>query len=102
MRRNRNLFIKKIIITIILFVVVMAVACGIITWTSVGIGNHSFIDLKHNFDEAVIALPDGTIVSGAVQSWTDYEDSDCVQIKIDGVVYLTHYHNATLIRYEGN
>lgn len=91
----------KIIIVGIVIATVLAVGLGI-TWSVIGIGNHSFIDLKHNFDEAVIALPDGTIVSGAVQSWTDYEDSDCVQIKIDGVVYLTHYHNATIIRYEGN
>lgn len=84
-----------------IFVILMLVVL-LFSATACSVGNHSFIDLKHNFDEAVITLPDGTIVSGAVQSWTDYEDSDCVQIKIDGVVYLTHYHNATLIRYEGN
>lgn len=79
---------------------ILMVALLMLSLTACSIGNHSLVDFKHNFDRAVIALPDGTVVSGAVQSWNDYEDSDCVQIKIDGVVYLTHYINATLIRNE--
>ena len=84
---------KKVLAVLVLVVLAISLsACSI--------GNHAMVDFKHNFEEAVIALPDGNVVSGRVQSWKDYEDSDCVQIKIDGVVYLTHYVNATLIRYE--
>lgn len=84
---------KKILLAVIVLVVAL-------TMTGCSIGNHAMYDFKHNFSEAIIQLPDGTIVSGRVQSWTDYENSDCVQIKIDGVVYLTHYTRATLIRHE--
>lgn len=85
---------KKIVAIVALFLVTMFALSGC------AIGNHTFYDFKHTFQEAIIQLPDGTIVSGQVQEWHDYEDGDCVQIKIDGVVYLTHYTRATLIRHE--
>ena len=33
---------------------------------------------------------------GAVQSWTDYEDGDQIQVKIDGITYLVHSSNIAL------
>ena len=45
----------------------------------------------------IIRLPDGEIVDGKVSSWLDYNDSDVVQINIDGKTYLTHYANVCLI-----
>ena len=84
---------KKILIIVLLVAIVIGCsACSI--------GNHSLIDMKHNFDEVIIQLPNGQIVEGKIQSWNDYEDSDCVQVKVNGTVYVTHYINCTLIRYE--
>ena len=58
--------------------------------------NYTLIDAQYHFDSAVIRLPDGEIVSGKVERWTDYE-GDQLQITIDGITYLVHANNAALI-----
>ncbi len=60
--------------------------------------NMGLVDTKLKFDRAVISMPDGTVVSGEVDTWWDYENSDMVQVKIDGTVYLTHSCNVVLIK----
>ena len=42
-----------------------------------------------------IKLPDGTIIEGKVDNWTDYE-GDQLQITIDGTTYLVHAANAIM------
>ena len=42
-------------------------------------------------------MPDGSVVSGKVSSWKDYDDSDAVQLVIDGKTYYTHLSNVVLI-----
>ncbi len=59
--------------------------------------NKQLFDTTYRFDRAIISLPDGTIVDGKVQSWTDFEDGDQLQIKIDGVIYLVHSSDVALI-----
>ena len=59
--------------------------------------NAQVIDTTWRFDRAVIRMADGTTVTGTVESWKDYDDSDAVQVKIDGVTYYTHLNNVTLI-----
>ena len=59
--------------------------------------NKQMIDTTYKFDRAIIELRNGTIVEGKVQSWTDFEDSDQIQVKIDGVTYLVHSSNIDLI-----
>ena len=59
--------------------------------------NQSWFDTTYHFDRVQIAMPDGSVVEGNVQSWQDYENSDVVQVKVDGKVYLTHYMNVVLI-----
>lgn len=59
--------------------------------------NKQILDLNYNFNYAVIELPNGEIVEGAVTSWTDYEDGDQIQVKIDGVTYLVHSSDIALI-----
>ena len=63
----------------------------------VGCGNKTIIDMNYTFDRAVISLPDGSVVSGKVQSWTDFADGDQIQVKIDGAVYLVHSSDIVLI-----
>ena len=60
-------------------------------------GNRSLLDTHYNFDYAMIAMPDGTVVEGKVDSWRDYEDGDQLQVTIDGVTYLTHSTNVVLM-----
>lgn len=62
----------------------------------VGCGNHTAFDLVFSYDRAIICLPDGEVIEGEVEAWTDYE-GDQLQITIDGTVYLVHAANAALI-----
>ena len=59
--------------------------------------NKQIIDLNYKFNYAYIQLQDGTVIQGEVDSWTDYEDGDQLQIKMGGKTYLVHSMNCTLI-----
>lgn len=59
--------------------------------------NRQIIDLTYSYNKAIVCLPDGAIVSGKVDSWTDFADGDQIQVKIDGVTYLVHSANIVLI-----
>ena len=61
------------------------------------IGNRTLFDTTYVFDRAIISLPDGSIIEGKVQSWTDYESGDQIQVNIDGTTYLVHSSNVALI-----
>lgn len=58
--------------------------------------NKQIIDLTYKYNYAIISLPNGDIVEGKVQSWTDYEDGDQIQVKINGTMYLVHSANIVL------
>ena len=58
--------------------------------------NYKMLDTKYHFDKAIILLPDGTIVEGEVEKWSDYEGEQ-IQVTIDGVTYLTSTFNCILI-----
>lgn len=60
--------------------------------------NKQIFDTTYSFDKAIISLPNGEIVEGKIDSWTDYEDGDQIQVKIDGVVYLVHSSDVVLIK----
>ena len=55
------------------------------------------IDVTWKFDRAVVRLADDRVIEGKVQSWNEFESSDMIQVKIDGVSYLTHSSNVVLI-----
>ena len=80
---------KKIIalISVLILATLMLVGCG----------NRTVFDTTYTFDRAILSLPDGTIVEGKVQSWTDYEDGDQIQVKINGTTYLVHSEDCVLI-----
>lgn len=77
--------------------------CLIITLVTIGTGcliscsNKQLIDTVYNYNYAIIEQADGSIVSGVVQSWKDYEDGE-YQVKIDDVYYLVHISNLTLMK----
>ena len=59
--------------------------------------NKQLIDLNYSFNYAIIGLPNGETVEGKVQSWTDFEDGDQIQVKINGTTYLVHSSNIALM-----
>ena len=70
---------KLAIIVSIIILAVSSAAC-----------NKQVVDLTYSYERAIISLPNDEIVEGKVQSWTDFEDGDQIQVKIDGVTYLVH------------
>ena len=79
-------------IAILLIVVVFLVTALIATGC-----NKQMVDLTYSYEYAIICLPNGEIVEGKVSSWTDFEDGDQIQVKIDGKTYLVHSSNIALI-----
>jgi len=78
---------KKKVIALITVLCLLLTACG----------NKDWFDIGHNtFNYAYIQLQDGLVVQGKVDSWTDYEGEQ-LQVKINGVLYLTSSFNCTLI-----
>lgn len=59
--------------------------------------NMTVVDTTWSFERAIIFLPDSSTIEGEVESWTEYEGSDMIQVKIDDTVYLTHSANVILI-----
>ena len=59
--------------------------------------NKQMVDLTYSYEYAIIGLPNGEVVEGRVTSWTDFEDGDQIQVKINGKTYLVHSSNVVLI-----
>ena len=79
---------KRIALVCLLIVVALMLA---------SCGNRDMFDTVRTFDEGIICLPDGAVIRGQVQSWRDYDDSDQLQVKIDGVTYLVHSEDCVLV-----
>jgi outer membrane lipoprotein SlyB len=56
-------------------------------------------DTVYTYNEAIISLPNGGVIEGTIESWTDYEDGDQIQVKLDnGKTYLVHSEDIVLIQ----
>ena len=78
---------KKIIALVLLLTLALGIAgC-----------NKQLVDLTYSYERAILVLPNGEVVEGRVSSWTDFEDGDQIQVKIDGKTYLVHSSNIVLI-----
>ena len=59
--------------------------------------NKQMVDLTYSYERAILALPNGEVIEGKVSSWTDFEDGDQIQVRIEGKTYLVHSSNIVLI-----
>lgn len=80
---------KKILCLLLVVVMVAVVFCGC--------GNQQLFDVTYTYEYAYVALPNGEVIEGKPSSWKDYEQSDVIQVVIDGKTYLTHYENVVLV-----
>lgn len=80
---------KKMVCMVLVILLLIAICCGC--------HNRTVIDTTRSFETAYIALPNGESVVGEVQSWKHWDDSDMIQVKVDGVTYYTHSTNVVLI-----
>lgn len=78
---------KKILSVLLVSMIILGLA---------GCGNQQVFDTTYRFDYAIIALPNGEVVEGDIESWNDYEGEQ-IQVVIDGVTYLTHSENIVMI-----
>lgn len=78
---------KFLCVLLVLAMCVLLIGCGY---------NKQIVDLDYKFNYAIIFLPDGEKIEGKVSSWNDYDESDMLQVKIDGITYLTHSSNIIL------
>lgn len=78
---------KKIIVLIL-------VLAALLTFTAC---NKQMVDLTYSYERAILSLPNGEVIEGKVSSWTDFEDGDQIQVRIDGKTYLVHSSNIVLI-----
>ena len=76
---------------------IICILLAIITVIAMTGCNRQLIDTTWSFERAIIFLPDGEKIEGKVRSWRDYENSDMIQVSIDGNQYLTHSSNIILI-----
>ena len=49
------------------------------------------------FTYCYIVLDGQEIARGSITQWRDYDESDVVQVLVNGKFYLTHYSNVVLI-----
>ena len=75
---------------------IIALLLGLLMVLSLAGCNRNILGTTYYFDHAIISLPDGEVVSGKVDKWSDYE-GDQLQIVIDGTTYLVHSADAVLI-----
>ena len=59
--------------------------------------NKQIVDLTYSYEYAILSLPNGEVVEGKVSSWTDFEEGDQIQVRIEGKTYLVHSSNIVLI-----
>ena len=73
------------------------IVSSIVLAVSLAACNKKVVDLTYSYERAIISLPNGEIVEGKVQSWTDFKNGDQIQVKIDGITYLLHASQVVLI-----
>ena len=49
------------------------------------------------FTYCYVVLGGKEVVRGSITNWRDYENSDTIQVLVNGKYYLTHYTNVVMI-----
>jgi hypothetical protein len=82
---------------VLLSTVFLFILCSVLMLACSACSNRQFFDTTYTFTRAYVVMPDGSCVSGKVDAWHDYEDSDMVQVVIKGKTYYTHGSNVVLV-----
>lgn len=86
MSKFKSILVPTIIVVILALYVFFTSGC-----------NRQLLDTTWKFDHAYIYLDGEVIKEGSIQSWTDFKQSDMIQIQIDRKMYLTHSSNVVLV-----
>ena len=82
-----------VILTITCLLIILFAACAGGSFKS----NYQYLDSVYKFDYVEIMRSDGTIIKGKVDAWKDYDNSDMIQVVINGITYYTHGSNVILV-----
>lgn len=63
-----------------------------------GCGNYDMFDTVYTFDYAIVKMPDGTVKTIELDSWSDYEGEQIQLTDTDGNVYLVSSFNCVLVQ----
>lgn len=91
MKKNR-----KIILMVIVLVCCMAVFAGCDSIHKTGNRITGGSDVQ-TFTYCYVVLGGQEVARGTVTQWRDYDNSDTVQVLVNGKFYLTHYTNVVLV-----
>lgn len=83
---------KKNLGTLLLFVFMLL--------TLVGCGTYNMVDTTWGYDYAYVLLPNGEVIEGEIEEWKDYSDSEQIQVKINGVTYLTDTTRCVILKHD--
>ena len=86
----------KITAVAIVLILTVSVLCGCEAMHKTGNRITGGKDVQ-TFTYCYIVLGGKEITRGAITQWRDYENSDTVQVLVNGKYYLTHYTNVVLI-----
>lgn len=64
------------------------------------LANVGWFDFNYDFGYVTLRLDDGYIIKAICEKWWDFDNSDMIQVQIDGNVYLTHISNVVLSKNE--
>lgn len=90
-----NKFIGKLDIVLALIVALLILLMSMVLNGCTA--NRTLFDTTYKFDTVQIAMPNGDYVIGNVENWTDWEDSDAIQVTVNGTTYYTHISNVVLM-----
>ncbi len=90
MKKNNKIIIAVAIVAVLLI-------GGFALYWELTHGNRQLVDTRYRFNYAIIRLPNGEVAEGKVTSWLDFDQSDILQITMNGKTYLTHSMNVCLI-----
>ena len=71
-----------------------------ISITASALANVGWFDFNYDFGYVTLRLDDGYIIKAICEKWWDFDNSDMIQVQIDGNVYLTHISNVVLSKDE--
>ena len=80
---------KKYIALILALVLILG--CVAVARANVG-----WFDFNYDFQYVTIVLPNNYTIKGVCEKWWDFDNSDMIQVQIDGNIYLTHSSNVVL------
>ncbi len=85
MKNVKSVLVPVLIVVILAIYVFFASGC-----------NRQIIDTSWKFDYAMVYLGGEEFAFGKLDSWLDFDDSDMIQVKIEGTTYYTHSSNVVL------